>query len=307
MIDPDLAAFPPGLLVGTSSWSWPDWRGILYSEGCKERDFIAEYSRKLPTVEIDSTFYRSPSAAAVAGWDERTPPGFIFSAKVPRSITHEKGLVGCGEETAAFLDAMSRLGPKLGPLVLQFGYVAKGKDPEEYRTGADFLRRLRAYLGSVPAGFRWAVEVRNRTWLDGDLPKLLADRGSALVLTDYFTMPGLPELEGKVDIATAGFSYVRFLGDRKEIDERIAVKRAAEPGAGEFDRLVVDREEPLRRWVPPLLRLLERTGRVFAYFNNHFAGCGPRSVELFARICGEAGSRPSPQAPAADTMGGSVG
>ena len=210
MIDFDPTSLPPGLLVGTSSWSWPDWRGILYSEGCKERDFIAEYARRLPTVEIDSTFYRSPSPSTVAGWEERTPPGFIFSAKVPQKITHEKGLVDCGEETSAFLDAMSRLGPKLGPLVLQFGYVAKGKDPEEYRTGADFLRRLAAYLGSLPPGFRWAVEVRNRTWLEGDLPKLLADRGVALVLSDYFTMPGLPELEGKVDPVTADFAYMRL-------------------------------------------------------------------------------------------------
>jgi uncharacterized protein YecE (DUF72 family) len=73
MLSLDLHFLPPHLLLGTSSWSWPDWRGILYSEGCKEKDFIGEYARKLPTVEIDSTFYRSPSATRGKAWDVKAP------------------------------------------------------------------------------------------------------------------------------------------------------------------------------------------------------------------------------------------
>jgi uncharacterized protein YecE (DUF72 family) len=289
MLDLDPRDLPPSLLLGTSSWSWPDWRGILYSEGCKEKEFIGEYARKLPTVEIDSTFYRSPSATTVKAWDERTPPGFIFSAKVPQAITHERYLVGCQEELRTFLDAMSILGPKLGPLVFQFQYVAKGKDPKEYQTGEDFRRRLTAFLKELPNDFRYAVEVRNRTWLVPDLMKILGDHGVALVLSDYYTMPRLPDLVGKIDPITADFAYVRFLGDRKKVDDLIAKKKAAEGKVHAFDDLLVDRAEELRTWIPALIRVLNRTQRLFVYFNNHYAGCGPRSVEMFARMWREGG------------------
>jgi len=289
MIDIDFRTLPPKLLLGTSSWSWPAWRGILYSEGCKEKDFIGEYARRLPTVEIDSTFYRSPPAAAVKAWDERTPPGFVFSAKVPQTITHEKYLVGCEEDLRRFLDSMAILGPKLGPLVFQFQYVAKGKDPEEYRTGEDFRRRLSTFLKEIPHDFRYAVEVRNRTWLVPDLLKLLADHRVALVLSDYYTMPRLPDLEGKFDPITADFAYVRFLGDRKKVDDLIARKKATEGKAQDFDDLLVDRTEEMRSWIPALIRVLGRTQRLFVYFNNHYAGCGPRSAEMLARMWREVG------------------
>jgi uncharacterized protein YecE (DUF72 family) len=285
----DRSHLPPSLLLGASSWSWPDWRGLVYSEGCKEKDFIGEYARTFSTVEIDSTFYRSPPAAMVKAWDERTPPGFLFSAKVPQSITHEKYLVGCREETAGFLDAMAVLGPKLGALVFQFQYVAKGKDPEEYRTGAEFRKRLAAFLAELPKGFRYAVEVRNRTWLVPDFLGLLADHGVALVLSDYYTMPGLPDLEGKIDPVTAGFAYIRFLGDRRKLDELVAKKKAADPEARDFDEVLVDRSREMSAWVPAISRLLDRRIDIFAYFNNHYAGCAPGSIDLFARMWGRGG------------------
>lgn len=293
MMPLDLSALPGGLLLGTSSWSWPDWKGLLYSKEAREKDFIAEYSRRLPTVEIDSTFYRSPSFESVDSWREKTPEGFIFSAKVPQAITHEKCLVGCGKELTAFVQAMSRLGGKLGPMVFQFPYMAKGKDPEEYRTGAEFRRRLEAFLKELPRDFLFAAEIRNRTWLDAALLGLLAERRVALVLTDYYTMPSLSEIETTLDPLTAGFAYVRFLGDRKRIDELVARKRAGGKERS-FDELLLDRTAEMRNWIPSLRKLLERTDRVFAYFNNHYAGCGPMSIDLFRRVWEETGPAAPP-------------
>ena len=223
----DLAALPRNLLVGTSSWSWADWKGEFYPPKCRPHEFIAEYSKKLPTVEVDSSFYAAPSITTVEAWARCTPRGFLFSAKFPRTITEEKGMVGCEDETRSFLRAMAALGDKLGPLVLQFPYLPKKADPIEYQTGEDFRRRLGAFLSALPREFRIAVEVRNAHWLDPAFASLLAEHRAALVISDYFTLPGLIGLRSRLDPLTTDFAYVRFLGTRKSMDALIAEKRAA--------------------------------------------------------------------------------
>jgi len=102
-----------------------------------------------------------PNRKMVDAWNSRTPDGFIFSAKVPKVISHDKYLTACEPELNEFLSVMSRLGGKLGPLVLQFPYVAKGKNKKEYETGADFIKRLRGFIKLLPADFKWGVEIRN--------------------------------------------------------------------------------------------------------------------------------------------------
>lgn len=283
MIELHLDALPPNVLAGTSSWSAADWEGVFYPSGTRAPDFITEYAKHLPTVEIDSSFYHAPSAQTVDSWNRKTPAGFVFAAKMPQAITHEKALVECADDTARFLEAMSRLGSKLGPIVLQFAYVAKGKDEGEYRTGAQFRRRLEAFLRELPRGFRFAVEIRNATWLDSDFLALLRSHEVALVLSDYYTMPTLAAIERDLDPLTADFSVVRFLGNRKQMDDLIARKKKEDGKQREFDEVIVDRTPEMRRWVPALKRLAPRASRLFLYFNNHYAGFGPGSVALFAK------------------------
>src|SRR5437660_1012653 len=91
--------------IGTCGWSYKDWSGAFYPEGLKAGDYLAHYAKTFSVVEVDSTFYRSPSRKAVEGWREQTPDGFRFSLKVPQVITHEKVLEDCGAELEAFLDA----------------------------------------------------------------------------------------------------------------------------------------------------------------------------------------------------------
>src|SRR5512136_105725 len=94
---------PPNLFVGTSSWSTTDWCGAFYPESIEPEDMIRVYSSKLRTVEIDSTWYRMPSRKMVENWRSRTPEGFVFSAKVPQMISHEKYLEGCEAELKEFV------------------------------------------------------------------------------------------------------------------------------------------------------------------------------------------------------------
>jgi uncharacterized protein YecE (DUF72 family) len=276
--------FPDNLRVGTSSWSSPDWCGSFYPESIEPAEMISEYARILSTVEIDATWYRMPTQAMVDAWNAHTPDGFIFSAKVPRVISHEKYLEGCESELAQFVSVMSRLGEKLGPLVLQFPYVAKGKDPDEYATGSQFMARLKKFAGQLPAGFQWAIEIRNARWIRAELLDLLHSREIALVFIDYYTMDPLPKLLNRSGVATAPFSYIRFLGNHKQMDA--AVQRAREQGKrdAEWGSLLVDRSDRMRHWMPSIRTLVAGKNPVYVYFNNHYAGYAPGSVELFARV-----------------------
>jgi Protein of unknown function DUF72 len=109
----------PGILLGTSSFTAAGWEGAFYPQGMRSRAFLSYYARQFQIVEIDSTFYGTPSASTVTSWNEKTPRDFIFAVKVPRLITREKVLVACEAVFDEFIERMSLLGDKLGPL-LQF-------------------------------------------------------------------------------------------------------------------------------------------------------------------------------------------
>jgi len=281
MID---ARFPPNLLVGTSSWSSRDWCGSFYPESIEAGDMIRAYSQQLPTVEIDATWHHMPSRTMVDAWKSRTPAGFVFAAKVPKIISHDKYLEDCEQDLKEFLTIMARLEDKLGPLILQFPYVAKGKDPREYETGEDFLARLTKFVDLLPSEFKWGVEMRNPKWLRTELLDTLRSRNVALVFIDYYTMDPLPKLARRPEVFTAPFAYIRFLGNHKEMDN--AVKRACESGArkSDWESLLVDRTRQMEQWISPIKSLVAKQVPTYVYFNNHYAGYAPGSVELFSRL-----------------------
>ena len=285
----DLMQFhlPANLRVGTSSWSSLDWRGSFYPESIEPSDMISVYAQKLSTVEIDSTWYHMPTRSMVDAWAARTPPGFIFSAKVPRVISHDKYLEDCEAELNQFVTAISRLGDKLGPLVLQFPYVAKGKDAEEYATGGKFLARLERFSELLPGEFQWAIEIRNSRWLRPELLALLRSRNISLVFIDYYTMDPLPKLAARNGIFTGPFVYIRFLGNHKQMDAAVQQARSEGTRDSDWSGLLVDRTEQMKFWIPAIRNVVARGIPTYIYFNNHYAGYAPGSVELFARLWNE--------------------
>jgi hypothetical protein len=134
-----LGAEPNSLRIGTSAFTAAGWPGTFYPKGLPEREYLTYYATKFDTVEVDSTFYRIPALTTVKGWYSKTPPGFVFAAKVPQIITHDKMLHDCEAEMTEFLKVMDALGEKLGPLLFQFGYFNNGV----FRGVNDFLARLR--------------------------------------------------------------------------------------------------------------------------------------------------------------------
>jgi uncharacterized protein YecE (DUF72 family) len=256
--------------LGTSSWTGEGWVGSFYPAASKPQDFLPLYAERFDTVEIDSTFYRIPGARTVEQWRERTPTGFTFAAKIPQTITHEKMLLDVEDDLAAFLNVMDLLGDKLGPLLFQFPYFNKQK----FRGLSFFLERLEPFLEQLPNDRRWVVEVRNRNWLSEKLYAVLRRHGVALALTDHAWMPRPAELLETGDPITANFAFVRWIGDRKGIEEQTKV----------WNRTLVDRTEDLREWVKVLSRLGRRVDIMFAYANNHYGGYAPDTIELFRRL-----------------------
>jgi len=193
-------------------------KGLYYPKGMKPADYLTYYATKFDTVEVDSTFYRTPSVSTVRGWYDKTPKGFIFTAKVPQVITHEKVLKDCETEFKTFLNAMEILGEKLGPLLFQFGYFNK----KAFIGVNDFLARLVPFMRRLPKGRKFAVEIRNKNWLVPQFIEALRDRSVALTLIDQSWMPRPSAIFDKLDPITSDFTYVRWLGDRKGIENAYA-------------------------------------------------------------------------------------
>lgn len=266
---------------GTSSWSEKSWVGPFYPKGTPPGEFLARYAREFTTVEADNTYYRMPSRALVEGWDAKTPPGFLLAAKFPRSIVHggegehpdaTRVLAPAAlEEARAFVATMQLLGPKLGPLVLQFPYFNRGA----FASVEPFLERLEPFLLALPKGPRYAVEVRNKGWIAAPLLHALHRTRTPLVLVDLVYMPPPWELAERHALVTGDFLYARLIGDRKAVEER----------STSFDHVVLDQSERLEHWAALLARLSTEVRETFAFANNHYSGYAIDTIrELMRRF-----------------------
>ncbi len=262
-----VSEFKAEIRLGTSAFTAAGWEGSFYPEGMKPADFLSYYATKFDTVEVDSTFYRTPAISTVKGWYAKTPAGFLFAAKVPQLITHEKMLVDCDQDFRDFLKAMDCLGEKLGPLLLQFGYFNKGA----FAGVNEFLARLRPFLKKIPQGYRFAVEIRNKNWLVPAFADALRERHVALALVDHAWMSRPKQQFERFDPITADFTYVRWLGDRKGIEEKTKT----------WNKIIVDRTADLVEWVEVLKKVQKRKIQILAFANNHYAGNGPGTIEEF--------------------------
>jgi len=181
------------LLVGTSGFSYPKWRGAFYPEKCKPEDMLAFYGEKLPAVEINNTFYRLPKREVLESWAGSVPDGFRFAVKASRRITHIKRMKGAEDETLYLLDVTAALGPKLGVLLFQL--------PPSLKLDVE---RLDRFLELLPDGTPAAFEFRNPGWLDPAVHERLQARSFAWVVNDD------NEEEGADLLLTAPWTYLRL-------------------------------------------------------------------------------------------------
>lgn len=228
--------------LGTSGWSYKEWVKVFYPTN--ETKKLTYYAGIFNTVEIDSTFYAYPAQGTVYGWEKNTPEGFVFSAKIPKLITHDKRLdleKGVMADLFRFLDSMKPLikAGKLGPVLLQL--------PPSFSYDKDY-DRLRSFIEAAPKDILLAAEFRHLSWLKGQVNELLRKHNIANVIVDE------PLLPPDVNI-TADFSVVRWHG------------RGTRPW---YNYRYGDAE--LDAWKPKVDEISKKTKKVYGYFNNHFHG-----------------------------------
>jgi uncharacterized protein YecE (DUF72 family) len=258
---------PDNLYLGTVSWSKQDWLGSFYPPNTKPAEFLTVYARAFRTVEIDSTFYSIPTRSMVTGWRDRSPKGFVFAAKVPRVITHQKVLIDCQQQLSGFLKNMEPLGEKLGPLLLQFPYFNKNA----FASREHFDRILRPFLSALPKEFRFSVEIRNKNWISWDFLEMLREQSVGFTLLAQAWMPGIDTLAKALDLVTADFCYVRFMGDRKELQSQTQ----------KFDAILEDKSDEMKLWASELRKIVGNGTSTYVFFSNYYAGYGPGSAKLF--------------------------
>jgi len=225
------------LRVGCSGWSYADWKGPVYPEGAPTSTWFARYAELFDTVELNNTFYRLPPVSTVEHWAAQAPPGFLYAVKVGQFVSHRVKLKDPDRWLTNHLDRVCRLGDHLGPNLLQL-------PPRWKRDTA----RLDAFLTEAPSELRWAVELRDPSWVHDDVFATLERHGAALCMHDL--LPHQPWLR------TSDWTYLRFHGPHA-LDDRY---RGRYTGARLWR--IADR---LGAW-------LDEDVDVYAYFNNDFNG-----------------------------------
>lgn len=231
---------PGNLYIGTCGWSYPHWTGLFYPDGLKQSHWLAYYSNWFNTVEINHTFYNSPTRETFEQWASQTPPGFLFTLKAPRRFSHLRRLQDAPGILGPFLENAAALGPKFGMLLLQippnFGF-----QPERLDSALNYLSAQ-----SIAPRLRIALEIRDASWYNRECVSLLKQYQAALVLADY---PGFTN-EGPL---TSRHVYIRKHG----------------PGtlyASDYSTLMLHIEEER------IVNLLKKNRDVSIYFNNDAAG-----------------------------------
>jgi uncharacterized protein YecE (DUF72 family) len=201
--------------IGTSGYNYPEWRGSFYPQAFPMAKMLPYYAARLPTVEINATFYRLPSERVLAGWAAQTPHSFKLTLKASRRITHEARLVGCEPLVRVFCGAALTLGEKLGALLFQL--------PPSMKKNVELLD---AFLGQLPCGVRPAFEFRHASWLDQEVYERLRASNAALCIADSERMstPAVP---------TADFGYFRLRDEgytSADIDRWAAVIQGHQAG-----------------------------------------------------------------------------
>jgi uncharacterized protein YecE (DUF72 family) len=242
------------LHLGTIGWSYNFWKPMFYPKKTASKDYLAYYSSRFGTVEVDSTFYRIPTAEAVTNWKKQTPEGFLFSLKFPQMITHIKMLKDTQRETDSFLERMKLLEEKLGVLLLQF--------PPNFQ--AKRFPDLEAYLAKLPKEFRYVVEVRHESWLKEEFYALLRSYGVALAWAETPVMHSINQQTGL-------FLYMRWEGDRAKIN-------------GTLGKIEADKKADLQQWVEKLKPYMDKGIEVFGYFAKYYSGYPPSDIEYLQGI-----------------------
>jgi uncharacterized protein YecE (DUF72 family) len=236
-------------------FGYEDWLGVFYPPNLPARGYLKHYSRCFNAVELDTTFYGAPRPEQLRRWAQSTPPEFKFCAKLPRLITHEQRLQRAGAALHEFLQSAAALEERLGALLIQ---LPPDFTPQESQA-------LEAFLGQLPADFRFAVEFRHPAWYAPGTADLLQRHAVCWAATDYQELP-------RQVVRTADFLYLRWIGEHGRYDRK--------------DHERVDLTARLAWWHAQIQPHLGQAGAVYGFFNNDYAGHSPATCNRFKALAG---------------------
>ncbi len=239
------------LHIGTSGWSYKHWTGIFYPEDLKPDKYLEYYTTKFSCVELNSCFYHLPLKKTVTGWMNRTPDSFKFSLKLSRFITHQMQLVNIEAALEKFFDVFEGMKEKLGPILVQ---LPPGLSYDEPRIQY-FLELLKKQYNQ----YRFAVEIRNRSWINDHFFDLLSHYGTAFVIADSGSR--YPYYEA----VTTDFVYLRFHG-REQLY------------ASDYN------EYDLQQYAGKIAGWLNDGKKVWVFFNNDYFGFAVKNAEKLIEI-----------------------
>jgi len=254
------------IYIGTSGFSYDDWKGHFYPSSIQKRDMLPHYARSFDCVEINSTYYAIPGAATFSSLVQKTPDDFQFVVKAHKDMTHVDEPQA--ETFNAFLGAIQPLreSGKLGCVLAQFPWGFKANPAAAQR-----LRDLKDRMGDVPT----VLEFRNSGWVNHAVFKLLGELDFGFCSVDE---PDLKGLMPRVAAATSSIGYVRFHGrnSKKWWKHDQAYER--------YDYLYS--EDELEEWVPKVKDLDNQTEKTYLFFNNHYQGKSAQNARMFAKMLG---------------------
>ncbi len=288
-------AYQPYLRIGTCSWKFDSWKGLLYDPAkiYKPDDYLGDYARYLNSVEIDQWFWslfpggvKLPDLGTVKTYADGVPDDFVFTVKAPNSLTlthyyskqPRKYTEYAGktnkhflntELLERFLERLTVMENKLGPIMFQFEYLNKKKMPNK----EVFFDRFHEFMSKAPKDYQYAVEIRNPNYLSPAFFKFLEEHSLGFVYLEGYYMPPIAEVFDKFEPATADFCIIRLHGgDRLEIETTTG---------GLWDRIVSPKPERLKAAAQIVRANRKRTITTFVNINNHFEGSAPVTVERF--------------------------
>ncbi|HET7284091.1 MAG TPA: DUF72 domain-containing protein [Nitrososphaeraceae archaeon] len=250
--------------IGCSGWSYSAWKGPFYPSNMdNSSDWLSYYASVFDYVEIDSSFYRMPNLFTVKNWLKKTPENFKFTAKFPKVITHDKHLKDVSRELEYFHQSMLPLRDKILALLIQLPPSLKITE------GLDNLRQV---VSELDTKFRYAVEVRDRSWFQDLAYNFFANNNICMVWSQLAELRTPP-------IVTTDFLYIRLIGDRS-IDEK------------DFGKIQKDRVIEMKKWSSKIKRVIKQEeggGRkninlAIVSANNHYAGFGPGTANIFRKM-----------------------
>jgi uncharacterized protein YecE (DUF72 family) len=285
----------PFLRIGTCSWKFDSWKGLFYepSKNYSPDDYLPDYAQYLDTVEVDQWFWslfpgriRLPDIGTVKTYAENVPDDFIFTVKAPNSLTlthfytkqTRKYAEYAGKANKYFLDnellerfleRLTLMESKLGPIMFQFEYLNKKKMPSK----EIFLNRFHEFMERAPKGYQYAVEIRNPNYFSPIFFKFLKEHHIGFVYLEGYYMPHIGEVFAKFEPATTEFCIIRLHGgDRLEIEE----------ATGElWNRVISPMPKGLEAAAQIVRANRKRNILTFVNLNNHFEGSAPLTAQRF--------------------------